>query len=215
MNTIKNLIFAYRWQLLLMCVASQILGIFNLWYMASEGTPAVNNSDTFAFYDMFILYFLIATIMNVIAKELRSQPIYLLPASLLRKYATGLAIVIIFIISCLLFSLVVESIGSVLTAGSPEEAKFALGGYIRYVFESTDGFSILAFVLALMMLVVILVKNKDYNMAINSVICGVAIAGRASHFSPVSSAVVWCFAIIIFIVSYHRYKRWQPANSRF
>lgn len=211
----KHIILAYRWQWLLMCITSQILGIFNLLYIAEEGTPAVNNSNTFAFYDMFITYFLIASVVSTVAAELRSLTNHLLPASLLRKYATALGMIIIFIVSCLLFSMVVESIGLILTAGSPEAKHFAIGGYIRYVSDTTNGFSFLALFLALAMLVATLVKNKDILMAINFGLCGIVIALRAIGFSSVLCSVAWCLAIIVFIASYQIYKRWQPANSGF
>ena len=199
MNTIKIPIFTYRWQLLLMCIFSQILGIINLIYIAIAGTPSVNNSNTCAIYDMFILYFLIASVVSVVAQELRSQTNSMLPTSLLRKYTTALGTVMIYIISCLLFSLVVESIGLILTAGSPEEAKFALGGYITYLSESTNGFSNLVLFLALAILVATLVKHKDISMAINYGLCGVAIAFRSMDFSPTLYSVIWCIAIIVFM----------------
>ena len=217
MNTIKNIIITYRWWLLLACLASQFFGCINLLNIAISGTSEVNNSNAGAYNDMLFLFMITGCVVSYVITELRSVTIYLLPASTLRKYATAFGVIVITVVSSLLFSMVIEFIGSLLTAGSPQAASFAIGGYIKYVFKETLGFSIFAAFMGLEMSYATLIKNKNIILAINMVLS--IVAWTSSLFfqsigaSPILYYVFWGFAILFIIASYQIYKHWEPANS--
>ena len=216
MNTIKDIIITYRWWLLLVCFASQFFDLVNLFNIANT-YPEFNRNDLTAESDLFVLCMITGFVVSFVIMELRSVTIYLLPASTLRKFATAFAIIVITIASCLLFSLVVDFIGLKLTAGSPQAANFAIGGYIKYVFKETLGFSIFAAFMGLEMSYATLIKNKNIILAINMVLS--IVAWTSSLFfqsigaSPILYYVFWGFAILFIIASYQIYKRWEPANN--
>ncbi len=216
MNTIKDIIITYRWWLLLVCFASQFFDLVNLFNIANT-YPEFNRNDLTAESDLFVLCMITGFVVSLVIMELRSVTIYLLPASTLRKFATAFAIIVITIASCLLFSLVVDFIGLKLTADSSQAANFAIGGYIKYVFKETLGFSIFAAFMGLEMSYATLIKNKNIILAINMVLS--IVAWTSSLFfqsigaSPILYYVFWGFAILFIIASYQIYKRWEPANS--
>ena len=217
MNTIKNIIITYRWWLLLACLASQFFGCINLLNIAISGTSEVNNSNAGAYNDMLFLFMITGCVVSYVITELRSVTIYLLPASTLRKYATAFGVIVITVVSSLLFSMVIEFIGSLLTAGSPQAASFAIGGYIRYASESTFGYSILAAIMGFHMNIATMIKNRNAVLGINFLMSAcawiLAIFLHSIGSSPIFHFVFWGFAIIFFIASYQTYKRWEPVNS--
>ena len=219
MNTIKNIIHSYRGYLFLASLASQFFGIFNLISIASEGTPAVNDSNMCAVIDVYILCFIISFVVSYVIAELRSLTSCMLPASLQRKYATAFATIIFAIVTCLLFSMAVECVGLLLTAGSDQAACFAIGGYIRYISEETGGFSILAFLTTFEMFISTLIKNKNLHLGINMFMSGIfwvtIILLQLIEIPHTLFYVFGVLSIVFLIASYQTYKRWQPANSGF
>ena len=219
MNTIKNIIHSYRGYLFLASLASQFFGIFNLISIASEGTPAVNDSNMCAVIDVYILCFIISFVVSFGIAELRSLTSSMLPASLQRKYATAFATIIFAIVTCLLFSMAIECVGLLLTAGSDQAACFAIGGYIRYISEETGGFSILAFLTTFEMFISTLIKNKNLHLGINMFMSGIfwvtIILLQLIEIPHTLFYVFGVLSIVFLIASYQTYKRWQPANSGF
>ena len=219
MNTIKNIIHSYRGYLFLASLASQFFGIFNLISIASEGTPAVNDSNMCAVIDVYILCFIISFVVSYVIAELRSLTSCMLPASLQRKYATAFATIIFAIVTCLLFSMAIECVGLLLTAGSDQAACFAIGGYIRYISEETGGFSILAFLTTFEMFISTLIKNKNLHLGINMFMSGIfwvtIILLQLIEIPHTLFYVFGVLSIVFLIASYQTYKRWQPANSGF
>ena len=186
MNTIKNIIHTYRWYFLFATLVSQFMGIANLLYIAVTGNPELNHSNLCAYWDTLILFGIISFVVSLAITELRTPTIYMLPASLLRKYATAFGIILYVLVSCLLFSMAIECAGSFLVAGSEQAASFAIGGYIRYLSEQTGGLS-----------------------------WGIIVAlHQLNIFNPPCN-LFWAIAIILIITSYQIFKRWQPANSGF
>ena len=173
MNTIKNIIHSYRGYLFLASLASQFFGIFNLISIASEGTPAVNDSNMCAVIDVYILCFIISFVVSYVIAELRSLTSCMLPASLQRKYATAFAIIIFAIVTCLLFSMAVECVGLLLTAGSDQAACFAIGGYIRYISRETGGYSLFAALIALETFVATLIEKRSIHLGVNMFLSGI------------------------------------------
>lgn len=220
MNTIKNIIHTYRWYFLFATLASQFMGIANLLYIAVTGNPELNHSNLCAYWDSFILFCLISFVVSLTITELRTQMIYMLPASLLRKYATAFGIILYVLVSCLLFSMAIECAGSFLVAGSEQAASFAIGGYIKYLSEQTGGYSILAALIAVEIFVAILINKRSTDLlAINSFIGGlswgtIVALHQLNIFNPPCN-LFWAIAIILIIASYQIFKRWQPANSGF
>lgn len=217
MNTIKDIIITYRWWLLLACLASQFFDIFFKLGIALSGTPEVNDSNMGAGFDMYILFMITGFVVSYVIMELRSVTIYLLPASTLRKFATACGVIVITIASCFLFSMAIEFIGSLLTAGSPQAASFAIGGYIRYASEATFSFSILAAFMGLEMSYATMIKNKNIVLGMNIFMstCGwvFTLLFPAIGYPPFISFFFWGFTILFIIASYQIYKRWEPANS--
>ena len=213
MNTIKNIIHTYRWYFLFATLVSQFMGMVNLMNIAAT-YPEFNRSDLCAYWDSFILFCLISFIVSLTITELRTPTIYMLPASLLRKYATAFGIILYVLLSCLLFSMVIEC------AGSEQEASFAIGGYIRYLSEQTGGYSILAALIALEIFVTTLINKRSIEMlTINSFLGGlswriIVALHQLNIFNPPCN-LFWAIAIILIIASYQIFKRWQPANSGF
>lgn len=217
MNTIKDIIITYRWWLLLACFASQFFGIVNLLNIALSGTPEVNESNTYATSDMFLLFLITGVVVTYVIAELRSVTIYLLPASTTCKYATAFGVIVFTIASCLLFSMAIELIGSFLTTGSPQAASFAIGGYIKYVSEDTFAFSILAAIMGFEMNFATMIKNRSIVLGINLFLSTCAwiftLFFHTIGYSTIFYFVFWGFSILFIIASYQIYKRWQPANS--
>ena len=219
MNTIKNIIHTYRWYFLFATLASQFMGMVNLMNIAAT-YPEFNRSDLCAYWDSCILFCLISFIVSLAITELRTPTIYMLPASLLRKYATAFGIILYVLLSCLLFSMAIECAGSFLVAGSEQEASFAIGGYIRYLSEQTGGYSILAALIALEIFVTTLINKRSIEMlTINSFLGGlswgiIVALHQLNIFNPPCN-LFWAIAIILIIASYQIFKRWQPANSGF
>ena len=173
MNTIKNIIHSYRGYLFLASLASQFFGIFNLISIASEGTPAVNDSNMCAVIDVYILCFIISFVVSYVIAELRSLTSCMLPASLQRKYATAFATIIFAIVTCLLFSMAVECVGLLLTAGSDQAACFAIGGYIRYISRETGGYSLFVALIALETFVATLINKRSIHLGVNMFLSGI------------------------------------------
>ena len=217
MNTIKELINSYRGWLLVACLASQFFACLNLCNIAISGTPEVNESIIGAGIDLYILFLIIGYVVSYVVMELRSVTIYLLPASTLRKFATAFGVIVFTIVSCLLFSMAIELIGSFLTTGSPQAASFAIGGYIKYVSQQTLGFSIMAAIMGMEMNVATMTKSKNIILGINLTISSfgwiLTLLFQSIGASPILYFVFWGFAILFIIAAYQIYKRWEPANS--
>lgn len=219
MNTIKNIIHSYRGYLFLASLASQFFGIFNLISIASEGTPAVNDSNMCAVIDVYILCFIISFVVSYVIAELRSLTSCMLPASLQRKYATAFATIIFAIVTCLLFSMAIECVGLLLTAGSDQAACFAIGGYIRYISRETGGYSLFVALIALETFVATLINKRSIHLGVNMFLSGIfwicIVLLSLTDISTPLCIISWGIAIILIIASYQIYKRWQPANSGF
>ena len=215
MNTFKQIIKINAWYFILMILLSQTWGYMNLAMIANYKVLTFN--EPFAVADMFFFYVIVSVVSSWAVIKLRSFNNYMLPAPLLHKYFTALGTIVCVAVGCLLFSMAIEYIGSILTVGFPVDKQIEVGGYIGYIYKETRYFTLLFILIGINMILASLIKKKGVCYGCSLVI-GYIFHLTIIHLERcVTSSAQHCLfgvcTIVLFTIGYQIYKRWQPANS--
>ena len=217
MNIFKQILKVNAWYFILMILLSQVGGYFNLSLIAYYNRPELALNEPSAVVCMLFFYLIVSYNSVRTVMELRLFNNYQLPASLLHKYLIALGTIVGLAVACLLFSMAVEYVGSLLTADFPVDKQIKVGGYISYIYRETCHFSFLIFLIGVNMILASLIRNKAFCIGF-SLGFGYAfhltfIYMERVNITPVQCCLFAVIGIVLLIIAYQIYKRWQPANS--
>ena len=217
MNIFKQVLKINVWYLILMILLSQTWGYMNLLLIAHYKNQEIAFNEPLAVANMMFFYLIVSVTSTWAVIKLRSFNICMLPASPFRKYFVALGSVICVAVGCLLFSMAIEYIGSILTVDFPVDKQIEVGGYIGYIYKETRYFTLLFILIGINMILASLIKKKAVCYGC-SLIIGYIFHLTIIHLERcVTSSAQHCIfgvsAIVLLTIGYQIYKRWQPANS--
>ena len=217
MNIFKQVLKINVWYLILMILLSQTWGYLNLLLIAHYKNQELAFNEPFAVANMCFFYVIVSVVSSWAVIKLRPLNNYLLPAPPLRKYLMALGSIVCVTVGCLLFSMAIEYIGSILTVDFPVDKQIEVGGYIGYIYKETRYFTLLFILIGVNMILASLIKKKGVCYGCSLVI------GYIFHLTIIylerceTTSAQHCLfgicAIVLFTIGYQIYKRWQPANS--
>lgn len=217
MNTFKQILKVNAWYYILIILLSQAWGYLNLILIAIYHRSELALNEPAAALCMLFLYLIVSYNSVRTVMELRLLNNYQLPASTLRKYLIAIGTTVGLAAACLLFSMAVEYVGSILTTDFPVDKQIEVGGYIGYIFRETRYFTLMPILIGVNMILTSLVRNKAFCIGFSlgfgyAFHWGIIIMERTAT-TPVPECLFAAIGIVLLTIGYQIYKRWQPANS--
>ena len=217
MNVLKQALKKNVWYLILMILLSQTWGYMNLLLIAHYKNQEMAFNEPFAVANMMFFYLIISVTSSWAVIKLRSFNICMLPTSPLRKYLMALGSVVCVAVGCLLYSMLIEYIGSILTVDFSAKMQIEVGGYIGYIYKETRYFTLLFILIGINMILASLIKKKAVcygcSLVIGYIFHVIVIFLERCATSSAQHCLFGVSAIVLFTIGYQIYKRWQPANS--
>ena len=217
MNTFKQILKVNAWYFILMILLSQAGGYLNLTLIANYHRPELALNEPCAALCMLFLYLIVSYNSVRTVMELRLLNNYQLPASTLRKYLIAIGTTVGLAAACLLFSMAVEYVGSILTTDFPVDKQIEVGGYIGYIFRETRYFTLMPIMIGVNMILALLIRNKAFciglSLALGYAFHWTVIIMEKTATTPVHECLFAAIGIVLLTIGYQIYKRWQPANS--